>query len=89
MEKNDESFTAVKTEFKALRAEILELDKLRTQYEVLTYTIFMGLFGISFYVGYPIILMMFIQIFWHLPFILFEDCRKAFLGSNTNKTPRV
>lgn len=41
-------------EFNTLREEILDRLRLRTQYELIAYTLFMGLFGITFYVGYPI-----------------------------------
>jgi hypothetical protein len=64
MNKENDSLTkCILAEFATLRAELLDRLKLRTQYELLAYSIFMGLFGVSFYVGYPIIFLMLIQVF--------------------------
>jgi hypothetical protein len=56
-------------EFKSLREEILDRSKLRTQYELLAYSVFMSLIGISVYVGYSAIILMFVQLLL-LPSIL-------------------
>jgi len=50
------------SEFETLREEILDRLKNRIQYEMLAYSIFMSLIGISAYVGYSIIILIIIQI---------------------------
>ena len=49
-------------EFNSLRNEILDNLKLRTEYEILAYTILLALVGISIYYGYSVVIMLFIEI---------------------------